>query len=212
MKILIALCALSISLLLPCHWSSTSPSQAKQAVLQKVTNRPVNNRVWRAANYRGLIIGKSTRLDMLQLLGEPKSVDNPPGQTLADEHPEVWYVYDNSGKFGGDLFVAVHERTNIILAIYLRPKELKREEAVKYFGPDFIVTRYAFDDCLGDEESAPLYESESGPILEVEYRHRGIAIAVDYEGRVNTISYVSKPLGTKKSQCKPVTAQAPLKK
>ena len=73
---------------------------------------------------------------------------------------------------------------------------------MKHFGSDYMLTKYDFDKCLGDEESAPVYESANGPLLEIEYRHRGIAISVTENGKVNTISYVSKPIGTAASKCK----------
>jgi hypothetical protein len=73
---------------------------------------------------------------------------------------------------------------------------------VKHFGPDYILTRYDFDECLGTEESAPMYESPNGSFRSVEYRKRGIAVSITEKGKVNTISYVSRPVGTRKSRCK----------
>ena len=185
---LIALCALSIQFTLP--WSQ-------------------DNREWRAATYSGLTIGKSNRLDMLRVLGEPKFVEGPPGQTAADENPEAWYVYDRTAEISGELIVIVDELTNIVLGIDLHPKNLTKEDVARHFGPDFILTRYAHDSCMGNEESAPVYESPSGPILELEYRHRGIAVSLTEAGKVNTISYVSKPFGPTESKCKSSTALRP---
>ncbi|HET9712153.1 MAG TPA: hypothetical protein VFP64_09745 [Pyrinomonadaceae bacterium] len=82
------------------------------------------------------------------------------------------------------------------------PKDLTKEEAIKHFGPNYIVTRYDFDSCLGDEESAPVFESPSGTVVFVEYRQRGIAIAVNGQGNVDDIRYVSEPIGAESSKCK----------
>jgi hypothetical protein len=207
---LIALCALSIQLTLPGHYSFASSQKPEQTKQQTASSRSQNKREWRAATFLGLTVGKSNRLDMLRVLGEPKSVEVP-DQTGAEENLEAWYVYDRTEKIAGELTVVVDERTNIVLAIDLQPHNLSKVDAVKHFGPDYIVTRYAFDDCLGDEESAPLYESASGPILEFEYRQRGIAVSINEDGKVNTISYVSKPLGSPKSKCKSSTARLPRK-
>ena len=112
-------------------------------------------------------------------------------------------VYDSGGEFAGELTVVIDKRTNVILGINLNPESLSKDEAVKHFGPDYVLTRYNFDECLGDEESAPLYESANGPLREVEYRNRGIALSVNEDGKVNTISYVSKPIGRRESRCHP---------
>jgi len=166
-------------------------------------NRLQDQRGWRAGTYLGLTVGRSSRVDVLRVLGEPKRVDTPADQTANDPQPEVWYVYESSRKFGGDLTIVLDKRSNVILRIDLNPESLSKEEAVKHFGPDYVLTRYDFDECLGNEESAPLYESANGALQEVEYRHRGIALSIGENGQVNRISYVSKPIGTRESRCHP---------
>lgn len=207
MKRILTLCALTIQMMFPWHSSSSAQQQPKPATSPTVASHPQIKREWRAATYSGLTIGKSNRLDMLRVLGEPKRTDQPPDQTVTDENPEVWYVYDSEGELAGDLTIVVDELTNIVLGIRLRPDDLTKEAAIKHFGSDFILTRYAFDDCLGNEESAPLYESATGPILELEYRHRGIALSLRRNGKVDNIHYVSKPLGAPTSQCKSSVAK-----
>jgi hypothetical protein len=209
MKNVIAVGALSLVLTSPWHCSSASPQEQKQAVAKADTNRPQDNREWRPATYLGLTIGKSHRIDVVRILGEPKRVDRPPDQNLKDEDIELWYVYESRGEFAGSLTVVMDERTDVVLRIDLVPDNLSQADAVKYFGSDFILTRYAFDECMGDEESAPLYETPTGPLLEVEYRHRGIAIAVTESGKVNSIHFLNKPIGSPQSKCKSSTAQLP---
>jgi hypothetical protein len=206
---LIVLFVCAIQLLLPWHCTLATSQQPLVSKTQTVSSQPHNKQVWRAGIYLGLTIGKSNRLDVLRILGEPKQLEKPSDQTVVEENPQVWYVYDSTAKFAGDLIVVIDERTNIVLRIDLNPHNLTKEDAVKHFGSDFILTRYAFDDCLGNEESAPLFESASGPVLEVEYRHRGIALSLTEDGKVDTISYLSKPIGTPKSRCKSSTARLP---
>lgn len=160
-----------------------------------------NDREWRPGTHLGLTAGTSTRVDVLRVLGEPTRLDTPSDQTPNDPNPEVWYVYDRGGEFTGVLTVILDKRKDTVLRIDLTPDALTKDEAVKHFGADYIFTRYAFDDCLGDEESAPVYESATGPLLKIEYRNRGIAISVGNDGKVNTISYVSKPIGPSESRC-----------
>jgi hypothetical protein len=96
----------------------------------------------------------------------------------------------------------VDEATNTIRAIDLLPRDLKKEDAIKHFGQDYILTRYDFDECLGNEEAAPLFESPKGAAVFIEYRQRGIAIAVNGQSNVNEIRYVSEPIGAESSKCK----------
>ena len=154
-------------------------------------------RVWRAATYRGLTMGRSNIAEMHRIFGAPKKSEKFGEGT---SNPEVWYHYDDAPDFPGTLTVVVYR--GIVQRVDIVPKDLKKEEATKHFGPDYIVTRYDFDSCLGDEESAPLFESSSGAVIFVEYRQRGIAIAVNGQGNVNEVSYVSKPIGAESSKCK----------
>ena len=192
MKSVVVLSALLMQSMLALQWSS--------GPLQKQVQ---SNRTWQAATYRGLTIGKSTRADVLRVLGEPQRKDIPEGENPNDPDREVWYVYNGAAEFLGTLTVIIQNRTGVVLRIDIAPEALSKAEAIKHFGPDYILTRYDFDQCLGDEESAPIYESPTGSLMEIEYRHRGIAIQVNDTEKVNTISFVSKPLGAVESKCKP---------
>jgi len=198
MKIIVAFCALIIQLTFVSQFSS-SQQRSKKETLTTEINGTQNQ--WRAGTYLGLTVGKSTRSDVLRELGQPKRLDTPVDQPPEAPDPEIWYVYENIGDFAGVLTVVIDKRSDVVLGIDLSPDDLSKDDAVRHFGPDYIVTRYNFDDCLGTEESAPLYESANGPLLEIEYRHRGIAVSVNDKGQVKTISYVSKPIGTRQSRC-----------
>jgi hypothetical protein len=214
MRSIVVLFVLTVQLVNSLQCSSPSRHQQKQGEIQSVGNSVRRDREWRAGTYLGLTAGKSTRIDVLRVLGEPKRIDTPADQTRDEPNPEVWYVYDRGGEFAGDLTIVIDKRRDVVLRIDMNPDNLSKEDAVKHFGQDYIVTRYDFDDCLGNEESAPVYESANGSLREVEYRHRGIAISVDDNGKVNTISYVSKPVGAQQSRCGPANRQkssAPVK-
>ena len=71
------------------------------------------------------------------------------------------------------------------------PDRLTKDQAISHFGSDYIITRYAFDSCLDEEDSEPIYESTTGPLVTVEYRARGIAISVGYKDLVTTPLRVS---------------------
>jgi len=159
-----------------------------------------SNQRWHAASYCGLVIGKSTRAQMLRVFGGPK------WHEVLGKGPdaEVWYHYEGLGELPGELVVVVGKHSGKILGIDLHPQNLTKEKAIEYFGPGFRITRYDFDSCLSVDggESAPLYESPDGAVTVVEYRDRGIAIGVNYKGEVDQVQYVSKPIGARASKCK----------
>src|SRR4051812_44087932 len=75
---------------------SASPSRRQQEQRKPHAGAtPIQNeRDWRAGTYLGLTAGKSTRADVLRVLGEPTRIDTPADQTPKEPNPQVWYVYD----------------------------------------------------------------------------------------------------------------------
>jgi hypothetical protein len=164
----------------------------------------VQKKKWQPAKFRGLIMGTSTYDEMLRVFGPPKDSVPSKGEYKNDPLPEAWHYYDEAGDIPGKLVVGVNKNSNRIMRIIIRPQNmsLSKEEIIKIYGNDYVVTRYDFDDCLEDEESAPLYESPNGQIKRIEYRERGITISLNYKDIVNEIVYVSEPPGSEKSRCK----------
>jgi hypothetical protein len=167
-----------------------------------------HERQWRPAVYMGLTMGQSTRDDMLRVFGEPQWSGQPADQMKDDPAPEIWYEYAYGGDFPGKLTVVTDQRSGLIKAIDLNPTNLTKQAAIEHFGPSFIITRYAFDQCLGNEESAPVYESPNGQLVNIEYRELGIAIAIGDDGNVLDINYVSEPIGATSSKCQPKKRQS----
>ena len=139
---------------------------------------------------------------MLRVLGKPRWSRTSPGEADNESHQEVWNNYDRVGEFPGITNVVVDRRRGIITKIEFYPERLSKEEALAHFGRGYIITRYDFDRCGGDEESEPIYESPYGPLVSVEYRSRGIAISVGDKDMVTKIRYVSEPIGNAKPRCK----------
>src|SRR5215212_5152678 len=170
---------------------------AAQQNKQLSTTKGDTRGLWQAATYRGLTMGKSTPAEMRRALGRPKRTE-----VFDGPNPEIWYEYEGTWEFSGTLTVVVDKKKHIIRTVHMYPRDLNKEEATNYFGSDYVTTRYDFDLCLGDEEAAPLFESQSGSVISIEYRQRGIAVAVNALGRVDHISYVSEPIGAGSSKCK----------
>ena len=157
---------------------------------------------WRAATYKGLTIGKSNRAAMLRFLGKPKWSRSPKAGDEPESGREVWHHYEQTGDMPGTVNILAEGRSGIIRRIDFFPTRLSKQEAIAHFGTGYIVTRYDFDPCPGDEDDEALYESPNGPITSVEYRLRGIAIFVGNKDLVTKISYVNRRIGSVKARCK----------
>lgn len=159
------------------------------------------SRQWRPATYRGITVGKSKLANMLRAWGPPKWSRN--SKRDSEEEQVTWTNYEKVGEFAGPTTVVSDTRTGVITRINFYPDRLTKEQAITHFGKGYVVTRYAFDSCLDEEDSEPIYESLNGPLISVEYRARGIAISVGNNDMVTKISYVSGPIGSAKSRCAP---------
>lgn len=160
---------------------------------------------WQPATYKGLIMGTSTRDDMLRILGEPKDFSEYKElEKNSEPNAEIEYFYDNAGEFSGDLIIGVNNSSKKIMWIRLRPQKLSKEEAISHFGNDYIITRYDFDDCIDNMEGSPIFESPDGQVVLIEYRKRGIffGLKLKNEDQVDEVSYISKPPGSPSSRCK----------
>ena len=174
------------------------------------------SRKWGAGNLRGLIVGKSNRAQMLRRFGKPKWTQTAPEERDEEEerdrdrdrgrekkaHRLTWNHYEGIGEFPGVTNIATDTRTGVITRIDFFPEKLTKDQAIAHFGTGYLITRYEIDQCLSDEEHQSFYESPNGTFVMVEYRRRGIAIAIEDNGFVNKIRYVNGPIGSTKSKCK----------
>lgn len=139
---------------------------------------------------------------MLRSWGQPKW-SRTSKRDNEDESQVTWTNYEKVGEFPGSTTVVSDTRTGVVSRINFYPDRLTKEQAIAHFGKGYVVTRYAFDSCYNEEDSEPIYESANGPLTNVEYRARGIAISIGYKDLVTKISYVSGPVGSVKSRCNP---------
>jgi hypothetical protein len=160
-------------------------------------------RQWRPATYRGVTVGKSKFTDMVRLWGKPKWSRTSKPEADEDSRQVTWTNYERVGEFPGPTTVVSDTKSGVVTRINFYPDRLTKEQAIAHFGSGYITTRYAFDTCLDEEDSEPIYESPNGPVISVEYRARGIAISVGYKELITKITYVSGPIGSVKSRCTP---------
>jgi hypothetical protein len=152
--------------------------------------------LWKPANYRGLIMGKSTPADVLRVLGKPKWT----GKEEDTGVPII--VYDEVDPVPGSLTVYIHKGTLSSLA--LSPtKLLSKDDIIRMFGRNFRLIHYSTDDCLDEGGAAPLYEDPKGLFEHMEYRTRGVIVDLAYndDDKVEAISYIYKSLIPTHSIC-----------
>ncbi len=162
-----------------------------------------SNRGWCAATYRGLTVGQSTYADMVRVFGKPRSS----GASADQDEPKniIWHDYGKiKGDLSGRLGIETDKRTNKVVSISIAPDNMSKDEAIKFFGQDYIAMGYDFCEGFENETAVPSYENpKSSETSYIEYRSRGIAIHVDYRGEVNSIYFVAEPMGlASKDDCK----------
>lgn len=140
---------------------------------------------------------------MLRAWGKPKWSRTSKREAKEESRQVTWTNYERVGEFPGPTTVVSDGRSGVVTRINFYPDRLTKEAAIAHFGSNYVVTKYAFDSCLDEEDFEPIYESPTGPLVSVEYRARGIAISVGYKDLVTKISYVSGPVGSAKSRCNP---------
>ena len=148
---------------------------------------------WSPAKYHDLIVGTSTRENVLTQLGKPLTT----GREQDTGIPIMTYRVSNPVQ--GTLVVYLHK--GILDGMTLLPKNrVTRRDLLRLYGTDYLVVRYATDDCLTEGGTAPIYETPDGAIEHIEYRDRGVA-AIVRDGEVRAVVFVSKPFGPTHSQC-----------
>jgi len=178
-------------------------SSATVLFSQKADADCKRNRGGCAATYRGLTVAQSTYADMVRVFGKPLS--SSPSADQDEPKNIIWHDYGKiKGDLSGHLAVETDKRTKNIVSISISPDNMTKEGAVKYFGQDFIAMGYEFCEGFEDYTAAPVYENpKATEINYIEYRTRGIAIHLDYRGKVNSIYFVAEPMGlTSKDDCK----------
>ena len=177
------------------------PLMSALMLLTIVAPAPQPSRQWRPATFRGITVGKSRLSEMLRAWGKPKWSRSSKQETEESSPQVTWTNYERVGEFPGSTTVVSDTRTGVITRINFYPDRLTKDQAIAHFGSGFVITRYAFDSCLDEEDDERIYESPAGPLAMVEYRARGIAIYLGYQDLVTRISYLRGPVGSAKSKC-----------
>lgn len=156
-----------------------------------------SSRVWKPAVYRGLVMGESSREDVLQKLGTPQYE----GREQDTGVPIMSYSVTDPEP--GEL--AVYIRNRVLRGMTLTPaRPPKKTELIRKLGSDFLNVHYSFDECLSEGGTAPLYQDPNGRFERIEYRSRGLSLIIDND-EVQAIVFAGPPFPATKSRCLPDT-------
>lgn len=150
---------------------------------------------WAPAVYHGLTVGKSTRKDVLRVLGKPKST----GRAAESDPPMLSYGYDVADPVKGNIGIYFQGEIVDSMAVY-PDTSITKEDVVRIFGQHYLLVRYSGENCLGSGGAGPMYEDPNGDIKHMEYRDKGIAVNFLYT-EVEAILYVQRPFGPTRSPC-----------
>jgi hypothetical protein len=147
---------------------------------------------FKPAVFQGLVVGRTKLTGVIKRFGQPDGTwRNGDGYTSVYYHdiapiPGMVEMYEN-------------ERTHIIGTVIVSPKDMSLEDVQKALGLMLKPVHYAFDDCLGNGEASPVYESPTGNLVFFEANESGISVHAN-DNNVEIV-YQSVPTGSKTSRC-----------
>lgn len=201
-------CLMSVFLLIFSSCSSFPP-QSEQPPQPNAENQSTvsDTRQWRSATYRGLEVGKSTRKDMMRVLGKPISIISEAARITTNPNAFTGFYYGGPD----NLIIRVEKVSHIIAWIETSPKNLLRDNVIKQFGGNYSLTGYSVDPCFIDGQPRMLYEasveeaitSTNVQHVQMEYRQLSVTVQFRSEQEVYRIIYVSGkwPFGNAYSLC-----------
>lgn len=132
-------------------------------------------------------MGKSTRAEVIKVLGKPKW----DGKEEYSRIPMMSYEVDYP--MPGTLYVYMTKGILESMTLSLK-KKVNQNEIIRLFGSNYVVVHYATDECFADGESVPIYQKTNGPIKTMQYRNLGLVADFDYnsDDTVYAITYIYK--------------------
>lgn len=149
---------------------------------------------WRSGDFRGLTAGKSTRKDIVRVLGA--------GTPKTTTHLEI-YSFGGKGDFGANIIVEVNRTTGVVETITERfAPNITRTQARKRYGEHYDEVQYSVAECPHEGVNATAYRDPKGPIGLIEYPQQGLVLWPNEEGfDIAAALYLAKPLPAKKPVC-----------
>ena len=129
---------------------------------------------WHAAEFHGLITGKSNRAAVTKALGDPSEVRKPSLSAFANEACCEELVYRGKGDNSGDLSIAIRKNGTIVYILDQFKSAMPRSTAYRKYGKDWHDRTYSSAKCAERAGIAPLYRESGGQINLIEYPDKGM--------------------------------------
>lgn len=141
---------------------------------------------WGTPQYKGIIVGKSTRADIQDILGSPDKVE----ECGAEERKFAVLEYSSPAEFEGKVVVGVHCERGIVDYIHLRPRPpWPLEKALEMYGPGYCYRRFVIREDPESVEYGIPEEDPRGYVVGIEYRSLGVVLEPDSQDRIRLIMY-----------------------
>jgi hypothetical protein len=149
---------------------------------------------WKAGQFGELVPGKSTRKDVIRVLGESKPEKNGKLET---------YTYPGKGDFGGKVLVDTNSATGIVESVTVQfSPNITRTQAYKKYGKDYYEVRYAISTCPQEGSTPMVYRDPKGGIELLEYPQKGLILWPNQYGfDIAATVYRAKALPEKRLVC-----------
>lgn len=150
---------------------------------------------WKPAQYGELVAGKSTRKDVLRVLGNAT-----PKKSGSLES----YSYPGKGDFGGEVIVEVSGATGIVESVIVQfSPNITRTQARKKYGDNYREVRYSISDCPHDSILPLAYRDTKGGVELLEYPQNGLLLWPNQYGLdIAAAVYRAKELPKVKPKCR----------
>ena len=149
---------------------------------------------WTPGEFSGLVAGKSTRKDVIRVLG----ANEPKKQKRLET-----YTYPGKGDFSSTLIIEVDRATGVVETITEQfSPNVTRTQAHKKYGNDYREVQYSIADCPHEGVNPLAYRDPKGPVELIEYRQSGLILWPNREGfDIAAAVYLAKPLPGKRPVC-----------
>lgn len=149
---------------------------------------------WKPGVFHGLIAGKSTRKDVVRVLGATTPTTSA--------HLES-YSYPGQGDFGSNVIVEVNRGTGVVETITERfSPNITRTQARKKYGEHYNEIQYSIAECPHEGVNALAYRDPKGPVGLIEYPREGLVLWPNEQGfDIAAALYLAKPMPMKKPAC-----------
>lgn len=149
---------------------------------------------WKPGQFGELVAGKSTRADVIRVLGAAD-----PGKGARVET----YKYAAKGDLGGDVLVEVNRTTGVVESITVQfSPNVTRTQAYKKYGRDYKEVNYSVVNCPQNGATPLVYRNPKGGVELLEYPQKGLVLWPNQYGfDIAAAVYLARPLPSKKPAC-----------